>query len=200
MASQSAAVRRPPASQPSLPESSAPAGGFARRGEPYGQDARRRPAAVDLNAPTDIDVAVEAARRRGRGAQSNASGRYEVGGAHRVRRRLAEPRGAAAVPDHGHDRLHAQDHHAQRLARHFLRPLDQSLSRLRARLHLLLRAARRTPISGCRRGSISNPSCSSSPKRRSCSNANCRRRVMCRAPSPSAPTPILTSRSSASIR
>ena len=77
MASQSAAVRRPPASQPSLPESSAPAGGFARRGEPYGQDARRRPAAVDLNAPTDIDVAVEAARRRGRGAQSNASGRYE---------------------------------------------------------------------------------------------------------------------------
>src|SRR4051795_7496245 len=102
MASQSAAVRRPPASQPSSPESSAPAGGFARRGEPYGQDARRRPAAVDLNAPTDIDVAVEAApppgrppaavdlnappdidvaveaaRRRGRGAQSNASGRYE---------------------------------------------------------------------------------------------------------------------------
>jgi hypothetical protein len=77
MASQSAAVRRPPASQPSLPESSAPAGGFARRGEPYGQDARRRPAAVDLNAPTDIDVAVEAARRRGRGAQSNAAGRYE---------------------------------------------------------------------------------------------------------------------------
>ena len=77
MASQSAAVRRPPASQPSLPESSAPAGGFARRGEPYGQDARRRPAAVDLDAPTDIDVGVDAARRRGRGAQSNASGRYE---------------------------------------------------------------------------------------------------------------------------
>src|SRR6478735_2307345 len=77
MASQSAAVRRPPASQPSLPESTAPAGGFARRGEPYGQDTRRRPVAVDLDAPTDIDVAVEAARRRGRGAQSNASGRYE---------------------------------------------------------------------------------------------------------------------------
>ncbi len=77
MASQSAAVRRPPASQPSLPESSAPAGGFARRGEPHGKDARRRPVAGDLNAPTDIDVAIEAARRRGRGAQSNASGRYE---------------------------------------------------------------------------------------------------------------------------
>ena len=32
-------------------------------------------------------------------------------------------------------------HHPQRLARHRLRPVDQSLSRLRARLHLLLRAA-----------------------------------------------------------
>jgi len=32
---------------------------------------------VELAAPTDAEVAVEAARRRGRGAQSNASGRYE---------------------------------------------------------------------------------------------------------------------------
>ena len=78
MASQSAAVRRPPARQPSLPETSAPAGGFARRGQPlHGQDVRPRPAAVDLAAPTDGDVAIEAPRRRGRGAQSNASGRYE---------------------------------------------------------------------------------------------------------------------------
>jgi DNA repair photolyase len=46
---------------------SAPAGGFARR----------RPAAADLGAPADPAVAVDAARRRGRGAQSNASGRYE---------------------------------------------------------------------------------------------------------------------------
>ena len=78
MASQSAAVRRPPARQPSLPETSAPAGGFARRDQPlHGQDVRPRPAAVDLAAPTDGDVAIEAPRRRGRGAQSNASGRYE---------------------------------------------------------------------------------------------------------------------------
>src|SRR6476620_11710366 len=76
MASQAAAVKRPPAPQPSLPESSAPAGGFARRGSPR-HDVRPRPAAVDLAAPTDGEVAVEAARRRGRGAQSNASGRYE---------------------------------------------------------------------------------------------------------------------------
>ena len=200
MASQSAAVRRPPASLPSLPESSAPAGGFARRGEPYGQDARRRPAAVDLNAPTDIDVAVEAARRRGRGAQSNASGRYESVA------RIAFDDGWQSLEELPPfqttviSRLHAKDHHAQRFARHFVRPLDQSLSRLRARLRLLLRAARRMPISGCRRDWISSPSCSRSPKRRSCSNANCRHRVTCRAPSPSAPTPILTSRSSASIR
>ena len=46
-------------------------------------DARRagsippRAAAVDLETPIDGDVAVDSARRRGRGAQSNASGRYE---------------------------------------------------------------------------------------------------------------------------
>ena len=32
---------------------------------------------MELAAPTDAEVAVEASRRRGRGAQSNASGRYE---------------------------------------------------------------------------------------------------------------------------
>jgi DNA repair photolyase len=36
-----------------------------------------RAAAVDLAAPIDSDVAVASERRRGRGAQSNASGRYE---------------------------------------------------------------------------------------------------------------------------
>ncbi len=71
MARSYAAVRRPPA--PSWPQSPTPAGGFARRaGHISG-----RPAAVELAAPIDTEVAVEAARRRGRGAQSNASGRYE---------------------------------------------------------------------------------------------------------------------------
>jgi DNA repair photolyase len=41
------------------------------------QDWRARPAAVDLKAPADREVAVTDLRRRGRGAQSNASGRYE---------------------------------------------------------------------------------------------------------------------------
>jgi DNA repair photolyase len=84
MARSSAAVKSPPAPEassrkPSQPKPTAakpiaPAGDLDRR-KPRGVD--RRPAAVDLAAPTDADVAVEAERRRGRGAQSNASGRYE---------------------------------------------------------------------------------------------------------------------------
>jgi DNA repair photolyase len=74
MARSSAAVRRPPAPpEPSLPP---PAGALARRGQPA-TASRPRPAAVDLHAPADAEVAVDAARRRGRGAQSNAAGRYE---------------------------------------------------------------------------------------------------------------------------
>jgi len=38
---------------------------------------RARPAAVELKSPADANVAIERERRRGRGAQSNASGRYE---------------------------------------------------------------------------------------------------------------------------
>src|SRR5690349_10813558 len=72
MARSSTALRRPPA-EPLLP--STPAGGFARGKQPDRKPAR--PAAVDLEQPTDQDVAVENERRRGRGAQSNASGRYE---------------------------------------------------------------------------------------------------------------------------
>src|SRR5207249_10533038 len=72
MARSSAAVRRSPAQQPS-----APASGFARAGKPSEQPKERRPAAVDLDSPTAAEVAVEDERRRGRGAQSNASGRYE---------------------------------------------------------------------------------------------------------------------------
>ena len=69
MARQSSALRRPPASP------SAPAGGFARRGQPG--SAKVPPAAVDLDLPPDAEVAVHAEFRRGRGAQSNACGRYE---------------------------------------------------------------------------------------------------------------------------
>src|SRR6266545_2752719 len=69
MARSSSALRRPPAAP------SVPAGGFARRGPPG--SAQVPPAAVDLGQPPDAEVAVDADRRHGRGAQSNASGRYE---------------------------------------------------------------------------------------------------------------------------
>ena len=69
MARSSSVLRRPPAAPPQ------PAGGFARRGPPG--SAQVPPAAVDLGPPPDTEVTVDADRRRGRGAQSNTSGRYE---------------------------------------------------------------------------------------------------------------------------
>src|SRR6266481_4562892 len=78
MARSYAAVKRPPAPTPSWPVPPAPAGGFARRPPPSRpENARSRPAAVALDTPADGEVAVEGERRRGRGAQSNATGRYE---------------------------------------------------------------------------------------------------------------------------
>ncbi len=71
MARSSTALRRP-----SAPKSSAPTGGFARGSEPKPPQAKR-PAAVDLETPPAAEAMVEVERRRGRGAQSNASGRYE---------------------------------------------------------------------------------------------------------------------------
>src|SRR5262249_15193915 len=54
-------------------------GRFCPRGaaRPRAENRRGRPAAVALDARADGEVAVEGARRRGRGAQSNAAGRYE---------------------------------------------------------------------------------------------------------------------------
>src|SRR6516165_4880747 len=77
MARSYAAVKRPPAPMSSWPSPPAPAGGFARRRPPSRETAKPRTAAVDLDAPAEAAVAVEGARRRGRGAQSNATGRYE---------------------------------------------------------------------------------------------------------------------------
>ena len=79
MARSVAVAKRPPAPEassrkPSKPTPNAPAGDFSRRAP---ISAENRGAAVDLDAPADGEVAVENVRRRGRGAQSNASGRYE---------------------------------------------------------------------------------------------------------------------------
>ena len=121
LARSNTAQKHPPARE--LP--SAPAGGYAG---PY----------EDVSEL--LGVVVDHERRRGRGAQSNASGRYEPLARIAFDDGWRSPRRIAAVQDAGDDRRNAQDHHPQRLARHRLRPLDQSLSRLRARLHLLLRA------------------------------------------------------------
>ena len=81
------------------------------------------------------------------GSQPRPLGRHQshrplrAGDAPRLRRRLGDARGPAAVQDRSAGGEAAHHHHAQRVARHLLRPLDQPLSRLRARLRLLLRAA-----------------------------------------------------------
>src|SRR5690348_17029750 len=78
MARSYAAVKRPPAPTSSWPSPPAPAGGFARRPSPSRvETAKPRPAAVDLATAAEAETAAEGARRRGRGAQSNATGRYE---------------------------------------------------------------------------------------------------------------------------
>ena len=90
------------------------------------------------------------------------------------RRRLGAARSgdeaiAPPPPKHdGHDPALAHDHRAQRLARHPVHAVDQSVPGLRARLHLLLTRVRRTPTSTCRRGSTSRPSSSPSPMPPSC--------------------------------
>ena len=101
----------------------------------------------------ELAVAIESKRRRGRGAQSNASGRFEA------EARVAFDDGWQSLDDLPPfkttvvARYLAQGHHPQQFARHRLRPFDQSLSRLRAWLRLLLRAADARvsrPVAGAR--------------------------------------------------
>ena len=99
------------------------------------------PAPPSVPADHILGTGVEAERRRGRGAQSNASGRYEP------LARLAFDDGWQSLdvlpPFQTTVTVDATRKIITRnqFAGYLLRPLDQSLSRLRARLHLLLRAA-----------------------------------------------------------
>ena len=122
---------------------------------PSGTRRSRRPPnrRVRLRPFPELAVAIDRERRRGRGAQSNASGRYEA------EARVAFDDGWQTLEELPpfkttvDDRHRAQGDHAQRLARHRLRSLDQSLSRLRAWLRLLLRAADARlsrPVAGAR--------------------------------------------------
>ena len=87
------------------------------------------------------------------------------------------------------------DHHPQPVARHRLRSLDQSLSRVRAWLHLLLRAADATRITICRRGWISRRKLFAKPDAPALLRESWRSAAMSASRSRSAPTPTPISRS-----
>ena len=74
--------------------------------------------------------------------------------------------GAAAAAHHGHGREAEDDHHPQQLARHRLRPLDQSPIAAASMAASIASPGRPTPSTISRRASISRPSCSPSPTRR----------------------------------
>jgi len=109
-----------------------------------GFEARRRFPARDRGAPARRAVRRPAGRRgppprpRRRVQPERPAGSLP---ARADRRRLDGGRGARAARDRSDGRAAAHDHCAQRFARHLVRPVDQPLSRLRARLLLLLRAA-----------------------------------------------------------
>ena len=100
-----------------------------------------------------VGVGIDPDRRRGRGAETQPLRPLRAARPRGGRRRLGVAGGAAAAEDRGAGGGGAPDHHPQQIARHLLRPLDQSLSRLRAWLRLLLRAADARlygPVAGAR--------------------------------------------------
>ena len=101
------------------------------------------------------------------------------------------------LADDPHHRRDAHDHRAQRLARYRLRPLDQPVSRLRARLHLLLCAAEPRLSRPVARPRFRDPHLLQAASRGAARGRNCARRATPAARSRSAATPIRTSRPSA---
>ena len=95
-------------------------------------------------------------------------------------------------------RARAQHHHPQRFARHLLRSLGQSLPRLRARLLVLLRAAEPRQHGALARARFRDEALRQDQRRPCCSRRNSPRPATKRRRSRWAPTPIPTSRSSAS--
>ena len=106
-----------------------------------------------------LGVVVEHERRRGRGAQSNASGRYEP------LARVAFDDGWRTLDELPPFKTTVTVDSTRKIITRNDSPdigFDRSINpyqRLRARLHLLFCAVRRTPISACRPVLISNPSC-----------------------------------------
>ncbi len=102
----------------------------------------RRPARA---APARAGCAAREGPRRHVQSRQPLPSRHARSGRRRLERRRRSDgrrrRAAAAPQDHRHRASVAHDHHAQRFARRRLHAVGQSLSGLRAWLHLLLRAA-----------------------------------------------------------
>ena len=124
-----------------------------------------------------------------RGRAAGAGGGEQPGRAVRAlragggRRRLGDRRGCRRAAHRGGGGAAAQRHHPQHLAGRALRPVDQPVPGLRARLRLLLRAPDAMPISGCRPGSTSRHVWWRGRTRRRCWRRSCRGRA-------TAPEPI----------
>src|SRR5476651_170013 len=143
MARYSAALKRPPVKE--LP--SEPAGEF-----------------VD-DATELLGVAVEFERRRGRGAQSNEVGRYEP------LARIAFDDGWRSLDELPPFKTTVTNDATRKIITRTSRPISALTVRSIPIAAASMAAStasrgRPTPISACRRGSILNPSCSSSRRRR----------------------------------
>ena len=178
MARSNAALRRPPVKE--LPST---------------------PAGVYVDDATELlGVVVEHERRRGRGAESNASGRYEP------LARIAFDDGWRSLDELPPFKTEVTVDATRKiitrneLPGYRLRPLDQSLSRLRARLRLLLRPAD-PRLSGAVAGArLRDPSCSSSRTRPSLLERELAAPGYQPKSSRSAPIPTPISRSSGATR
>ena len=137
-----------------------------------------------------------------RGARSFMQGRFETLGARAVRRRLDAGRAEASLALKTQVTIErARSHHlAQRLARRRLRPVDQSLPRLRAWLHLLLRPAEPCLPRALARPRLRDQALRQDQRGRAAARGARQARLPAAARSRSAPTPTATSRSSASTR
>ena len=179
----------------SLPRAETPAGTALRAGGRLRPSGRRRPS----SAPPDDDVAVAADRRRGRGAQSNASGRYEP------LARIAFDDGWQNFEELPPFKTTVTIDSTRKIITRNDSPdisFDRSINPYRGCEHGCIYCFARPTHAylGLSPGSTSRPSCSPSRTRPSCSSASCRAAATCRAPSRSAPTPIPISRSSASYQ
>ena len=185
MAGSSATARRPPAqraskasSMPSLPKPAAPAGfPHVRPGRP---GPAPRPAVADLDAPADRATGVDGSRRRGRGAQSNMSGRFEP---------LASDRffddGWRSFEELPPFKTTVTIDATRKIITRNDSPdigFDRSINPYRGCEHgcTIASLGRRTLIWVCRRGSISNPSCSLSPSAPELLERELPRRARCR--------------------